>query len=221
MSKAIRTVVFDLDGTLVDSMPFVLEAFAHAIIPFAPALSPDEWRTRMGGPPERILEGLLPKPEHAAAALHRLNAYTEGRWDRVAAFDGMTTLIDDFVRSGISLGLWTGRERASALSILGAQRLRGKLTTCICGDDLPSHKPDPAGLAVALREMATAADEAIFVGDAEVDVLAGAALGVKTLLITHGLTVDTRILAMAWRTVESPVDAYNLLRGELLAGKSK
>ena len=220
MRAAIRAVVFDLDGTLVDSMPFVLEAFAHAIVPYAAALTPDEWRARMGGPPERILEGLLSEPDQVSAAMYRLNAYTEGQWARVAAFKGMNSLIDDLVRRGLRIGVWTGRERASATSILEAHRLGENLTSFVCGDDLPSHKPDPAGLSLALQELSAAADETLFVGDSEVDVLAGAALGVKTLLITHRLTVDTSVLTLAWRTVERPLDAYDLLRSELLSGQT-
>ena len=60
-------------------------------------------------------------------------------------------------------------------------------------------------------------DGRLFIGDAEVDVLAGAALGVKTVLITHGLKMDAGGQAQAWRVVNTPLEAYNLLRTEVIA----
>ena len=55
-----RAVVFDLDGTLVDSMPLVLRAFAHALLPYCGALTEQQITARLGGPPDRTLRSFIP-----------------------------------------------------------------------------------------------------------------------------------------------------------------
>ena len=60
-------------------------------------------------------------------------------------------------------------------------------------------------------------EQALFVGDADVDVLAGAACGVRTLLICHDREIDPAVRAKAWRAVVTPAEAYALVRDELTA----
>jgi len=71
-AEPVRAVIFDLDGTLVDSMPHVLRAFAHALAPFRPDLDIDGIFHGLGGPPERTLLDLTGDAEKAAEALRRL-----------------------------------------------------------------------------------------------------------------------------------------------------
>jgi HAD superfamily hydrolase (TIGR01549 family) len=217
VSRKIGGIVFDLDGTLLNSMPLVLEAFAHATSPFAAAITPDEWRLRMGGPPQRILERALANPVHVEQAMTRLYEYGLNRWREIQAFDGMRAVLSDLQLAGVKLGLWTGRDRESTQHLLQAHGIGEKLSEILCGDDLTTHKPDTEGLTVLLKRLQLEPKDVIFVGDAEVDVLAGASLGVKTLLISHGLIVDTQILAKAWKVVETPPEAYEILRAEGLS----
>ena len=69
-----RAVVFDLDGTLLDSLPLVLEAIRHALEPFGGSPTMDIF-ARLGGPPERFLADLLPDPVHVPEALRRMVAF--------------------------------------------------------------------------------------------------------------------------------------------------
>ena len=89
-----------------------------------------------------------------------------------------------------------------------------KLAAVVCGDDLPTHKPHPGGLEEALRKLSVTREQALFVGDADVDVLAGAAGGVRTILITHERPVAKEVTAKAWRTVVTPAEAYAIVRAE-------
>ena len=68
-------VVFDLDGTLVDSLPLVLQAITHAIAPFGPLRPTMEIFARLGGPPERFMPGLLNDPRDTPAALARMEKF--------------------------------------------------------------------------------------------------------------------------------------------------
>lgn len=216
MSTAERTsaVVFDLDGTLVDSMPLVLKAFAHAVEPFCGPVTEAELIARLGGPPERTFATWLQREADIRAAMTRLRTYSRTHWELIRPFAGWNALLQTLRERERSVALWTGRERESTQWLLSEHAMAEYLQACVCGDDLPSHKPDPAGLQHIVDQLNLAKAETLFVGDADVDVLAGDACGVRTLLIRHGRTVEARVERKAWRVVDTPAEAYALVRQE-------
>jgi HAD superfamily hydrolase (TIGR01509 family) len=211
----LRAVIFDLDGTLVDSMPLVLRAFAHALRPYCGEMSPEEITSHLGGPPDRMLRKLIGDDRKVPEAMQRLLDFDVANAQLIQPFDGMHGLLDHLRDSRLTLALWTGRERESTLAILSEHGIGSKLHACVCGDDLDTHKPHPGGLEDALRQLGVTRDEALFVGDADVDVLAGAAAGVRTLLIAHDRVIDPAVRAKAWKTVTTPAEAYALVRAEI------
>ena len=210
-------VVFDLDGTLLDSMPVVLQMFGHAIYPFAKPLTEAGWRSHLGGPPRRILERVLANASEGEEAFLRLKAYQRTHAITIAAFEGMNEILEDLKQVPLPVGLWTGRDRNSTLELIEVHNLGAIFGVCICGDDLGTHKPDPEGLAAALRELGADPAKSVFVGDSEVDVQAGAALGVRTVWITHGLAAESPVENQAWRVVNTPREAYELIRAEFIS----
>lgn len=212
MSRPFRAVVFDLDGTLVDSMPMVLKAYAHAVSPYFPQITADELRSHMGGPPERIFARMFTDAERALESLGRLNEFGAANWRLIRLFAGASELLDHLRANGQKIAVWTGRERLSTRSILSENGIAGKIDACVCGDDLDSHKPDPAGLAEVMRQLGVNRDETLFLGDADVDVLAGRAMGVTTLLISHGYAFPDLVKTQAWGVVETPEEAYAQVR---------
>src|SRR4051794_40399542 len=119
-----RLVVFDLDGTLVDSMPLVFAAIAHAIEPFG-SRSRDEIFARLGGPPERFLAGLLDDLKHLPAARQRLAAYDEANGHLIQPYDGVSLFLETLRAAGVRLAIWTGRDRVSAEWLLRRHQLDG------------------------------------------------------------------------------------------------
>ncbi len=213
-----RAVIFDLDGTLVDSMPLVLRAFAHALLPYCGEMTPEQITAELGGPPDRLLRKLIADESKIPEAMQRLMDYDLANWRLIQPFDGMHGLLDYLRGARHALGLWTGRERESTGLILREHGIAPKLDAWVCGDDLPTHKPHPGGLEEAMRQLAVSREQALFVGDADVDVLAGAACGVRTLLICHDRVIDPAVQAKAWRAVATPAEAYAIVRTELAAG---
>jgi pyrophosphatase PpaX len=205
-----KSVIFDLDGTLVDSLPLVLRAFSHALEPFAPQPTMQIF-AGLGGPPHRIFPALLGGDRHLQEAMTRLEAFNRDNHHLIEPFPGVGVVLEKLRLRDVSLAIWTGRDRESAEWLLHRHGLGGFFETVICGDDLPSHKPDPAGLKTILARLGAAADEALLVGDADVDVLGGAACGVDTLLINHAREVELAVQAKTWRTVSSPFEAYELV----------
>lgn len=211
----IRAVIFDLDGTLLDSMPLVLRAFAHALAPFRPDLDMAGIFQRLGGPPERTFLELTGDEAKAAEALRRLDSFGFENGELVQPFDGMRSLLEKLHSTGVRLAIWTGRDRQTTGSLLTAHDLAGFFTTVVCGDDLATHKPHPAGLLEILARLDVQAHEALYSGDADADVLGGAEAGVRTVLIHHGREVEPSIATRAWQVVGTPPQAYALIAAAL------
>lgn len=207
----VSSVVFDLDGTLVDSLPLVLRAITHAIEPFGPTRPTMDIFARLGGPPEQFLPGLLDDPRNAAEALQRMDEYHRTNQQMIRPFDGVGVVLAKIRARNVSLGVWTGRDRESTEWLLGHHDLARFFDTVVCGDDLPTHKPDPQGLVEIMRRLEVPSKAVMLVGDADVDVLGGSACNVDTVLIRHGREIDSGIHAKAWRTVTSPLEAYELV----------
>jgi pyrophosphatase PpaX len=218
MSRAgrLRAVVFDLDGTLLDSMPLVLAAVTHAIEPFAPRPSREIF-ARLGGPPERFMATLLDEAANLPVALTRFEGYHRSNAHLIRPFEGAERVLQRLRTAGVQLGIWTGRDRVSTEWLLKEHRLEGYFATAVCGDDLPSHKPDPAGLQELMRRFGVAPAETLFVGDADVDVLGGVGGGVDTLLIRHTRDIHPDITAQSWRTVLLPAEAFDVIFARIQA----
>ncbi|MEX2044287.1 MAG: HAD-IA family hydrolase [Opitutus sp.] len=212
-----RAVVFDLDGTLLDSLTLVLQAIEHALEPYGSRPTRDIF-AQLGGPPERFLPLLLPDRKHLRAAIERMESYHRANMHLIRPFAGAVPLLERLRSEGRRIAIWTGRDRASAILLLHEHRLAEYFGAVICGDDLPSHKPDPEGLHEVMRQLGVCAAETLFVGDADVDVLGGAACGVNTLLIRHDRAIEPAISARSWRTVASPTEAFETVLGCLGSG---
>lgn len=212
MSRALRprAVVFDLDGTLIDSMPLVLAAITHAIAPFGSRPANDIF-ARLGGPPERFMATLVDDPQQVPVAIERMESFYRENYHLIRPYGDVALMLETLAAAEVATAIWTGRDRVSTVALLGEHRLERYFPTVVCGDDLSSHKPDPAGLREIMGRLRLKPEEIIFVGDADVDVLGGAACGVDTLLIRHSRGIGTGILDRAWRNVESPAEAYRLV----------
>lgn len=202
-----RAVVFDLDGTLIDSLPLVLAAITHAVEPYGIRPTMEIFAT-LGGPPERFMLELVRERRHLPEALARMETFHRENTHLIRPFDGAAKLLGFLEKSRVKRAIWTGRDRRSTEILLDRLGLAESFGTVLCGDDLDTHKPDPAGLREILRRLEVAATETLYVGDADVDVLGGSACGVETMLIRHGRAIESAIAARAWRLAASPRDAY-------------
>ena len=205
-----RVVVFDFDGTLVNSLPLVLASIAHAIEPYGGRPTMDIF-SRLGGPPERFLPLLVGDPANVPAALARMDEYHRANNHLVELFAGAADMLDQLAAAGVKSAVWTGRDRISTEILLRQLRLERHFAAVVCGDDLPTHKPDPAGLREIMSRLGAEPGSTLFVGDADVDVQGGHACGVDTILIRHSRDIADDVIARSWRAVTTPAEAFELV----------
>jgi HAD superfamily hydrolase (TIGR01509 family) len=212
-----RGVVFDFDGTLLDSMPLVVRGLAAAVEPFRLRPGRREVMASLGGPSDACLRRLLGGEEHVAAALAQYTGFLGRHEELTRLFPGARRLLDDLRQAQVRLGLWTGRERSMAVARLRALELEGHFSAVVCGDDLASHKPDPAGLLGILKQWRLAPGEALFVGDSDQDLAGARAAGVPMVAIRHDREIAAELLTHPVAALETPAEAYAWVRGAVLA----
>jgi HAD superfamily hydrolase (TIGR01509 family) len=212
-------VVFDLDGTLLDSMAFVLEGMATVVEPFRSRPDRAEVMRSLGGPSEACLRRLLGGRAHLDAAHRAYMRFLAKHDDSIRLYRGARKLLRDLHSAAIPLGIWTGRERSLTEAGLRALALTRRFDVLICGDDLPSHKPDPAGLLQIVRRWGLKTGEVLFVGDSDQDFAGARAAGVPLIAIHHGRAIPPARLRHSFAVVATPAKAFACVRRVLLGGK--
>ena len=212
-------VVFDLDGTLVDTMPFVLEGLATAVTPYRSRPSAEEVMSCLGGPSDVCVRRLLGGPRHLPAALSVYLGFLREHDHAVQPFRGAGALLKFLQSRAVRIGLWTGRERGSTSERLRALSWENVFDPVVCGDDLDSHKPDPEGLLKIVRRWKLAPADVVFVGDSEQDLAGGRAAGVPTVAIDHARRIAPELLRGCLVVAPSPPAAYAAVKKRVQAGR--
>ena len=177
-----RTYLFDLDGTLIDSVELILRSYRHTVKVHLGAVPPDEvWLAGMGTPLRRQLEGLADDSEVVDAMLDTYREYNREHHDAlVSEFPGARQAVESLHRLGAKLGVVTSKLGRSARHGLALCGMESMFPVVVGADDVDRHKPDPTPVLLALERLAAEAEETIFIGDSPHDLAAGRAAGVST-----------------------------------------
>jgi pyrophosphatase PpaX len=181
-------LLFDLDGTLVDSIELILNSARYAFVDFdGHAPSDDEWRAGIGRPLLTVLREYAPTEEEAERLLGRYREYQLANHDRLMrAYDGIVATLREFAAAGHQLAIVTSKAEwlaQRALELIGVADLFPVLVGC---DMCVNHKPHPEPVERALTLLDVSAADAIFVGDSPHDVESGRAANVYTIGVTWG-----------------------------------
>jgi HAD superfamily hydrolase (TIGR01509 family) len=177
-----RAVIFDLDGTLVDSFDLVVLAFAKACRDYLGRdLSREEVISRFGVTEVQMLRRELPESLHEKAIATFRQCYAANHRQMVKVFEGILEMLDALRQQRIPMGVMTAKGRDTAditLRELGWTHFFG---TVITGDEATRTKPAPDGPLQVAAELGVSPGDCIFVGDAPADIGAGKAAGMKTV----------------------------------------
>jgi len=182
-------IIFDLDGTLVDSAPDI-RAAANRMLE-SEGQTPLDLPTVISfignGLPKLVERAMrardLPMERHAELTARTLAFYDAESTARTMPYPGLTKALTKLQAQGFALGVCTNKPAAPARDILAQLDLARHFEVVIGGDTLPVKKPDPAPLRAAFEALGR---EGLFVGDSEVDAETAERAGVPFLLFTEG-----------------------------------
>lgn len=210
-----RAVLFDLDGTLVDTAPDMVAVLT--------ALQKDNGREPLAYELARshVSNGALGLirlafPDVGDAERERLHRdYLERYEDAVCVastlFPGLSELLDRLDENRTPWGVVTNKPARMTEPLLARLGLGGRLACTVSGDTLPQRKPDPAPLLLGCRMAGVTPQQAIYVGDALRDIQAGRAAGMRTVAATYGyITADDD--PASWGADDMAVSTEELIR---------
>jgi len=191
----LRTVLFDLDGTLLDTAPDLAAATnglrAHHGLPPLPFAAIRPWVSHGGTALTRLALGLEPQAEGFEAARQRLlDLYADSIAAETRLFDGMTGCLEALQSLGMDWGVVTNKPGWLTGPLLAALGLDARAACVVSGDTTPERKPHPAPLLHACSLLGRDPSECVYLGDAERDIAAARAAGMPALVATWGYLGD-------------------------------
>ena len=215
-SSGFDPVVFDLDGTVVDTVELIVESFRFATRTVLGEVLPDDVIIAGVGQPlmfqmERLSE------EHAQELCNVYREYNHRRHDElIRGYDGVAELLEGLKAANRRLGIVTSNSRDTTRMAFRAVGLAEHFDVVVTASDTTEHKPSPVPLLLCLDRLGAGAGGSIYVGDSPYDMQAGAAAGMATAAVAWGVFGKEALLAAApdyW--LEEPRELLALcLQGE-------
>jgi phosphoglycolate phosphatase len=214
----IQAVLFDLDGTLIDSAPDLGAAVDKMRVDRGLASMPLSHYRHMAGAGARGMIGLAfgftpEHPEYDAMKEEFFVNYEACMTERTFAFEGVSQMIEALVAAKLPWGVVTNKSKRFAEPLTQAMPLFKTAAVVISGDTTPYAKPHPEPLLEAARRLGIAPNACVYVGDDERDIVAGFAAGMKTVAATYGY-LGAQANVEKWQAhaqIHSPFELSNLI----------
>jgi len=214
----VRAVLFDLDGTLIDSAPDLGYAVDQMRVRRGlPSLPLETYRHMAGAGARGMLHvafGMTPDhPDFLSYRDEFFDNYQACMTQRTQPFDMVDTMLTRLSAEGLSWGVVTNKSERFALPLTAGMPLFSSAGTVVGGDTTPHPKPHPAPLLEAAQRLGVPAHACIYVGDDERDIVAGKAAGMPTVAALYGY-LGLRNDVSAWGAdaqIESPLELLNFL----------
>ena len=218
----ITTVLFDLDGTLVDTAPDLAHALNLQLIKHAkPPLAYENIRPFASHGSRGLIGlgfGITPVDDSFIAMRDEyLSIYDSVFTRSPVLLPGVAELLQAIENKGLKWGIVTNKPRRFTIGLIESMglNLENRAACIVCGDDAPQPKPSPATLLMACEQANVKPENCIYVGDAERDMIAGKAAGMKTVAALFGY-IDKTDKPQEWGAdalIKTPEELVKILDG--------
>lgn len=209
-----ESVVFDLDGTLADTLPLTVFALKEAVRILEGVTLTDEEVLKEFGPIDTdILKAFIKEENHPEAIELYVKLFTDKFDEFVRPIWGIGELLEYLNENNIKMGLFTGRGIRVTEIILDRLEIKKYFQTVISGEQTKNPKPDPEGINLALKKLGTVSSKSIYVGDFGSDILASKAAGTTSVLALWAATGNEELIKLEPNAYfKSPYDFIEWLK---------
>ncbi len=189
LGKTARAVLFDLDGTLIDSERLILASYRHAMRLHLGHVPPDDlWKATIGQPLVVQMKMFARSEEEVPELIRTYVDHNLAHHDGlVRPFPGMRDVVEKVRDAGLALGIVTSKKtRATHMGLARCDLPAEWFGSIVTADDVERYKPDPAPVLHAVRELGLEPQEAVFVGDSTHDMRSGRTAGAVTVAALWG-----------------------------------
>ena len=211
---AIQTVLFDLDGTLIDSIRLILDSYHHTLATHGiPPRTDDHWLRGVGTPLSVQFAEWRDDLGKLEAMVATYREYNLAHHDRmVTVYPGVVAALGAIRAAGRRTGLGTSKNRQGALRGLSLVRLEAMMDVLVCADEVTNPKPHPEPVEKAVALLGADPATTVYVGDSIHDMVSGRAAGVRTAAALWGPFGREHLeLASPDYWLETPADLVTLL----------
>ena len=213
----INTIIFDLDGTLVNTAPDLLLATNHVLVQNGyPAITMNEMRPIISyGAKAMIAKGFeaaeinLPPDQHDKLFLEFVEYYTDNIAIDSHAFDGLEDFLKQCQSAGFRLGVCTNKREAMSIKLLSELGLADYFASVIGPDTIGVGKPDPAPFFETVKQVGGNIENSVMIGDSATDINTAINAGVKSVAVSFGYT-DIPVAKLG---ADAIIDHYDELWG--------
>jgi|JI8StandDraft_1071087.scaffolds.fasta_scaffold73262_2 phosphoglycolate phosphatase len=183
----LRALLFDLDGTLIDTAPEIALALNRTLAWLGRAeADPDTVRGWIGDGARALLDKALGEPSTDAVWEHFSYEYNAACGEASTLYPGVRAMLERLHAQGLKLAVLTNKEARFAHKLLALHDITAHFDLLVAGDSLAVKKPHPGVVSHALAALDVQADETAFVGDSITDVRTARAAGVRAWIVSHG-----------------------------------
>jgi phosphoglycolate phosphatase len=188
--RNIDLILFDLDGTLIDSLDDLANATNHMLLSLGrPAATQEQVRSYVGQGARRLVERAMPDAavDEIEQGLSLFLDYNEEHIvDRTRLYPGAAEMLTALRDAGLTLAVVSNKNVALCTKVLTTLEADGFFACVIGADSLAERKPSPEPLLKVLRDLGVPPERAVMVGDSINDIAAGQAAGMATIGCTFG-----------------------------------
>ena len=180
----INTVLFDFDGTVMDTNDVIIASWQHTFKTITGKKRPvNEILETMGEPLSVTMTRLFPNmDEDEAVSIYR-SYHRDNFGERIKLFPGMKELLCTLKEKGYKIGLVTSRLTTKTMQGLEKYNIKKYFDVIVTADDTTKHKPDPEPVNITLEKLGSLPEESIMVGDTKYDIQCAKNAGIKSVLV--------------------------------------